>query len=40
MSNRKYMSHRYGMYSVGNVVNSYVISLYGDEWHLNILGLL
>ena len=24
------MSHRYEMYSMGNIVNNYVIALYGD----------
>ena len=26
----KQMSHGYKMYSVGNIANNYVISLYGD----------
>ena len=27
----KQMSHGYEMYSMGNIVNNYVISLYGDR---------
>ena len=28
----KQMSHRYAMYSVPNILNNNVISLYGDRW--------
>ena len=31
------MSHRHEMYSVGNIVNNYVISLYGDLFHVTRL---
>ena len=31
LSVTKHMSHRNEMYSVGNIVNNYVISLYGDR---------
>ena len=28
----KYMSHGHEMYSVGNTVSNYVVSLFGDRW--------
>ena len=32
----KYMSHEYAMYSVGNIGNNYLVSLYGD----NLISLM
>ena len=32
------MSHTYEMYSVGNIVDNYLISLYGDRWTRLNLG--
>ena len=36
----KEMSHEYQMYSVGNVVNNYVISLYSDITRLIVVSIL
>ena len=34
------MSYRYEMYSVGNIVNNYILSLYGDRWLLDLFIIL
>ena len=32
----KQVSHDYKMYNVGNIVNDYVIPLYGEKWELDL----